>query len=81
MMWTTQKETDTMLGMADRKKNRNKGGRARQRGEVRLINAEVDPRLDDAVEEFMIRDRRSKKVVITMALEEFLQKHGLWPPK
>jgi hypothetical protein len=70
-----------MLGMADRKKNRSKGGRARERGVVRLINVEVDPRLDDAIEAFMVQDRRSKKVIVTMALEEFLQKRDLWPPK
>jgi hypothetical protein len=40
----------------------------------------VDPRLDDAIEEYMIRDRRSKRMVITIALEDFLAQKGLWPP-
>jgi hypothetical protein len=69
-----------MLDMVERKKNPRKTGRARDRGEVRLVTIELDPRLDDAVEEFMVKDRRSKKVVITMALEEFLESKGLWPP-
>ncbi len=56
-------------------------GRARELGGVVALNAEIDPRLDEAIEAFRIRDRRTKKAVITMALEEFLERHApdLWP--
>jgi len=54
--------------------------RARDTGAVRLIGAEVDPALDDALERCAGLERRSKKAVITLALEEYLAKAGLWPP-
>jgi hypothetical protein len=57
-----------------------KTGRARDRGDTRLVTIELDAALDDAIEAFRQQDRRTKKTVITMALEEFLTKHGVWPP-
>jgi hypothetical protein len=67
-----------MLAMAKKKTN---GGRAREQGKVRFVGAEVDPRLDDAIEECALKERRSKKAIITLALEEYLAKHDLWPPQ
>jgi L-lactate utilization protein LutC len=55
-------------------------GRARDLGIVKLLQAEVDPRLDKAVEECAAHERRKKKVVIIAALEEYLKKAGFWPP-
>jgi hypothetical protein len=67
-----------MLGMAKKKTN---GGRAREHGKVRFVGAEIDPRLDDAIEECVSQERRTKKAIITLALEEYLAKHDLWPPQ
>jgi hypothetical protein len=68
--------------MAEQKKNNRKPvGRARSRGEVRLLTLEVDPRLAEALENFAAQDRRSKRTVLTMALEEFLTQKGFWPPQ
>jgi hypothetical protein len=56
-------------------------GRARELGKTRLVTIEIDVLLDDALEAFRQADRRTKKAVVTMALEEFLAKHGHWPPR
>ena len=54
--------------------------RARDKGTVRLLTAEIDPRLDDAINVLMDRTKHLKRVVVTFALQEYLAKHGLWPP-
>lgn len=65
--------------MAKRRPKRPKG-RARQRGETNLFAFELDPRLDAALEECAARERRTKKAVTTLALEDYLSARGLWPP-
>jgi hypothetical protein len=62
-------------------KQRPKPGRARDRGDVRLVTVELDTRLDDAIEACRRRDRRTKKAVITLALEAYLSQQGLWSPE
>jgi hypothetical protein len=55
-------------------------GRARETGKTRLVTVELDVRLDDALEAFRQKDRRTKKAVIEMALEEYLAARKAWPP-
>jgi predicted transcriptional regulator len=57
------------------------GGRARDRGEVVLLTVELDPALDAALETFRQRELRTKKSVISLALQEYLASRGAWPPK
>ena len=66
--------------MTERKKQRPTKGRARERGDSVYVGVEVDPRLDAALEACAAKDLRSKKAVITLALQEYLGKNGLWPP-
>jgi predicted transcriptional regulator len=44
------------------------------------VTFECDVALDDALQEFCRKDRRTKKAVITLALEQYLAQHGHWPP-
>jgi predicted transcriptional regulator len=55
-------------------------GRARDRGATRTITVELDPALDDALEAFRIKDRRTKRAVVTIAIEQYLERQGAWPP-
>lgn len=64
-----------MLRMAKKKPQR-----SRDLGRTRYIGAEVDPRLDDALEALAGRRRQTKRVVIITAMEELLTREGLWPP-
>ena len=68
-----------MLDMA-KKRPKKPAGRARDRGETRLVTFELDVKLDDALEVFHQRDRRTKKAIVSMALEQFLERQGAWPP-
>lgn len=67
-----------MVAMAKRKNNT---GRARDEGEVKFVGAELEPALISAIEKCMEKERRTKRAVITLALEEYLTRAGLWPPK
>jgi phage terminase large subunit-like protein len=55
-------------------------GRARERGDTVTFTFEMDPPLDAAFEAAAIQERRTKKAVLTMALEKYLKELGLWPP-
>jgi hypothetical protein len=65
----------TMLGMAKKKSQ----GRARQRGDTVPFTLELDPELDRALEACRDRDMRTKKAIVTIALQEYLAGQGLWP--
>ena len=56
-------------------------GRARERGVTRLVTVELEVALDDALELARHAERRTRKAVITLAIEEYLKKSGFWPPK
>jgi len=53
-------------------------GRARDRGDTRLVTFELNAALDQALEEQSKRERRSKKAVLTLALEVYLARKGAW---
>jgi hypothetical protein len=57
-----------------------KRGRARDRGETRPFTVELTPPLDDALEARAAKDMRTKKAVLVLALQEYLQRLGDWPP-
>jgi hypothetical protein len=65
-----------MLSMAKRKK-----GRARERGDTVTFTFEMTPAHADALEACRVRERRTKTTVLLLALEEYLQRAGLWPPQ
>jgi hypothetical protein len=70
-----------MLGMAKKPtKKEHPQGRARDRGEVRLLNVEIPVALDDALEACRKDERRLKKVVVIAALEVYLKARKFWPP-
>jgi hypothetical protein len=58
-----------------------KPARARDRGEVRFVGAEISPALDDALEAQAAEEQRTKKVIIERALQAYLKASGRWPPK
>jgi hypothetical protein len=55
-------------------------GRARERGETRPFTFEMDLPLDNALEACARQERRTKKAVLTFALEQYLAEQGFWPP-
>jgi hypothetical protein len=65
--------------MAKKKPHQPKPGRARSHGTVRVVTVEIDPKLDDALEQCMHTERRTKRATITLAIEAYLQERGLWP--
>jgi metal-responsive CopG/Arc/MetJ family transcriptional regulator len=58
-----------------------KKGRARDRGEVVVVSVEMPRALNAALERFSEIDRRSKRAILIMALEAYLQEKGVWPPE
>jgi predicted transcriptional regulator len=63
--------------MTQRKKP---AGRKRERGEVATIMVEVSLDLKAAIEALSRKNRRTRTAELTIALEEYLTKHGFWPP-
>ncbi len=59
--------------MAEEKKP---SGRSRKRGETRAFTLELPATLDDALECRAEQDRRSKKAVVVIALEQYLAKEA-----
>jgi len=70
-----------MLVMGRKKKSEVPQGRARDRGEVIPTTFEFPPDLDQAIDRCAGKERRSRKAVVVLAIEEYLSKQGLWPPK
>jgi hypothetical protein len=56
-------------------------GRSRERGDTVTFTFEMTPELDRAFEALAKRDMRTKKAVLTMALQGVLKSQGLWPPQ
>jgi hypothetical protein len=55
-------------------------GRARDRGTLVPVMFEIPPELHAALEACAERDFRTKRAVCTLALQDYLQRQGLWPP-
>jgi hypothetical protein len=66
--------------MSQRRGSKSKGGRAREQGKTRLLNVELETFLDDALEACRQKERRTKKAIVTLALEDYLARAGFWPP-
>ena len=69
-----------MIVMAKPKKQSEPRGRARERGATTSFTFEMEPPLGAALEACARRDKRTKKAVLTIALEKYLGDEGLWPP-
>jgi hypothetical protein len=54
--------------------------RKRDRGEVYLLNVEISAALRAALESCRIATRRTRRAVVELALEAYLQSTGFWPP-
>jgi hypothetical protein len=56
-------------------------GRARERGETATFMTEFDPELLSAIDSFVAghRPKTTRRSVLEMMAEEFLEKRGLWP--
>ncbi len=54
--------------------------RKRDTGEVVPLNIEITPEKNAAIEACRAKLRWTKKVLVDAALDEFLEKHGFWPP-
>lgn len=64
--------------MADKpKRNR---GRPRVRRETVSLQARIDRALSDVLDGVADRNRRPKNTEIIIAIEQYLQSLGLWPP-
>jgi hypothetical protein len=58
-------------------------GRARDRGDTRLLGVEIDADLADALDTFIDarRPRLTKRSALEWAIEKLLTENGHWPPK
>lgn len=69
-----QRRVVTIVGMAKtRRKRPQVHGRARQTGKTRLINFEIDVQLDESLAAAAEREKRTKRAILTLALERYLQ--------
>jgi hypothetical protein len=55
-------------------------GRSRERGDSVPFMFELSPDLNAALEACAERDLRTKRAVVTLALQDYLQRQGLWTP-
>lgn len=69
-----------MLAMAKKQPKTEAPGRARERGEVSLLQVEISLLLDKAVEDCRHDERRTRKALVELALEAYLKQRGFWPP-
>lgn len=51
-------------------------GRARDAGKTRLVGVELSMELVEALESVARRDRRTKRAVVELALEEYMRNHA-----
>jgi hypothetical protein len=68
------------MGRKQARLNREKGGRARERGQTHVITTELPAGLDGQLEACCQKERRTKTAVVTLALEDYLTRAGFWPP-
>jgi len=61
-----------MLSMAKKRQRRKPQGRSRETGKTRSFNFEIEPGLDDALTEAAEREKRTKRAILTLALERYL---------
>lgn len=54
--------------------------RARKTGLTRVITIEVSMQLEEVLQAFCKTDRRTRRAIIEISLEEFFTKRNLWPP-
>lgn len=71
----------TMPGMA-KKPPKRRPGRPRGRTPTETIFARVSPDLAKALDSYVstFRPKTTQTAVVEVALEEYLTKHGFWPP-
>lgn len=55
-------------------------GRSRDAGDTVAFTLELAIPLKDALDGLSKKDRRSRRAIMEIALEEYLTKHGFWPP-
>lgn len=72
-----------MWGMATKKNRPSKaidktGGRARELGQTQTFTFEMTPELKEQFAACATKERRTLKAVLTVALEEYLARRGLW---
>jgi hypothetical protein len=72
-----------MLGMA-KKSNKPKKGPGRPAGRIPTVPifARIAPALGQALDGYVasVRPKTTQTAVLELALEEYLAKHGFWPP-
>jgi hypothetical protein len=72
--------TAILLDMSNKKRTAKKTGRARDIGEAVPLNVELPLSLDDALDQYTEKEGRSKKWVVSRALEDFFRRVGVIPP-
>jgi hypothetical protein len=72
-----------MLDTMTKRKAPEPKGRARDRGDVRILGTEIDAALADAFDDFIEtrRPRLTKRSALEWAIERFLTEQGAWPKK
>lgn len=69
-----------MLTMVKKRSGGGKRGRPAGRKPTAVIYGRVAPELGAAFDELVRRTRRTVTAELTIALEEYLSRNGLWPP-
>lgn len=71
---------DTILNVANKK---GKPGRPTGRKPTDTIFARVPPELGKAIDDYLgtLRPQPTLTAVVKVAIEEYLERHGFWPPK
>jgi len=71
-----------MLVMAKERHKRSQQpkGRARDRGAAVPFTLDLDPALDEVLDACAGQERRTKRAIVTLALERYFTERGLWPP-
>jgi predicted DNA-binding protein len=66
-----------MVRMAtQRRRTRQAKGRARETGKTHVFMFELEPELDAALNAAAERERRTKRAILTIALERYLKESG-----
>jgi hypothetical protein len=69
--------------MTQRRKStdrRSRSGRAREKGQAVPFTVELTPQHASALDACVAAERRTKKAIVLLALEQYFAAAGLWPP-
>lgn len=62
------------------KKTKRGPGRPKSRKETTAFQVRIDRHLSDALEQLASKNRRPRNTEVVVAIEQYLEAAGLWPP-